>query len=99
MLPTAQIMPRGIGPRILPRARDARGVGPTRRASYLRYRHQQLPSGWLGLGRRVHRRRVGADSFFSQDQSVVTPTESQTPGFDYEKVWYPAMPVRQRQIE
>ena len=99
MSPFPLSIPCSAGYRGAPRARDTRGVGPARRASRLRYRHQQLPSGWLGRRRVGHDRRVVADSFFSQEQSTVTSVESQAPGFDYEKVWYPAMPVRERWVE
>ena len=100
MSPIVQSTPQSTVSRGLPRARCAHGTGPARRAACPRYRpFHRGPSGW-GLGdRRVgHGRHVGADSFSSQDQSVATPVKSQAPGYDYERVWYPAMPVRGRQV-
>ena len=78
-------------------AHGARGFGRVRRSRFVSSRSGRSVGSRLGDPVRPGG-RFGADSLVSQWQSVATSGQSQTPGYDYEKVWYPAMPVRSMRL-
>ena len=78
-------------------AHGARGFGRVRRSRFVSSRSGRSVGSRLGDPVRPGG-RIGADSIVSQWQSVATSGQSQTPGYDYEKVWYPAMPVRSMRL-